>query len=152
MAPLTPRIAPVFDSIVLRWQSRLDTLVKSGAWAAVAVLAGGAALLFVGAAVFLRAEEEFGPIRTSLGFAGFFLIVAMIAAIGLSVVRRRARLREARIAAAVAQAVPPWWLDPRLLTTGLSLGRTLGGRRALSVGLVGAFVVGMLLSRGIDRR
>jgi hypothetical protein len=43
-------------------------------------------------------------------------------------------------------------MDPRLISTGLSLGRTLGGRRALSLGLVGAFVVGMMLSRGVDRR
>ncbi|WP_210208682.1 hypothetical protein, partial [Rhodoplanes roseus] len=65
---------------------------------------------------------------------------------------RRAARREAIVAQSVAASVPPWWMDPRLLTTGLTLSRSLGGRRMLSLGLVGAFVVGLLLSRGVDRR
>lgn len=142
----------MFDSIILRWQSRADALVRSGVWAVIAGLALGGALAFLGVAVFIRAQEDFGPIRTSLGFAGFFLVIAAIATIGLISVRRAARRREALVAQSVAQSVPPWWMDPRLITTGLSLSRTLGGRRALSLGLVGAFVVGMMLSRGVDRR
>jgi hypothetical protein len=151
VAALSGRTA-VFDGILLRWQSRLDAFVKSSVWASIASMALGVALVFFGIAVFLRAQEDFGTIRTSLGFAGFFLVVAAIAATGLMAVRRTARRRETIVAQSAAQAVSPWWMDPRLLTTGLSLGRTLGGRRALSLGLVGAFVVGVLLSRGVERR
>ncbi|MDC7785661.1 hypothetical protein PQJ75_06120 [Rhodoplanes sp. TEM] len=142
----------MFEALALRWQARFDTLVKSGVWAALAAVGLAGALVFVGAAVFLRAEQEFGAIATSLGFAGFFFVIAAIAAIGLAVVRRRAARREAIVAQSVAASVPPWWMDPRLLTTGLALSRSLGGRRVLSLGLVGAFVVGLLLSRGVDRR
>ncbi|NVO14125.1 MAG: hypothetical protein HXX10_08820 [Rhodoplanes sp.] len=142
----------MLDGIVRRWQSRLDALVRSSVWASIVGLALGGALVFSGVAVFIRAQEDFGTIGTSLGFAMFFLVVAAIAAVGLFVVRRTARRREAIVARSAAQAVPPWWMDPRLISTGLSLGRTLGGRRALSLGLVGAFVIGMMLSRGVDRR
>lgn len=142
----------MFEGIALRWQARLDTLVKSGVWAAIAAAASFGALVFLGAAVFIRAQEEFGAMATSLGFAGFFLLVALIGAVGLAVVRRRAARREAIVAQSVAAAVPPWWMDPRLVTTGLALGRSLGGRRMLSLGLVGAFVIGLVLSRGVDRR
>lgn len=142
----------MFDGIILRWRSRLDAVVKGGVWASVAGLALGIALVFFSVAVFVRAQEDFGTIATSLGFAIFFLAVAAIAAVGLMMVRRTARRREAVAAQMAAQSVPPWWTDPRLISTGLSLGRALGGRRALSLGLVGAFVVGMMLSRGVDRR
>lgn len=151
MAALSGRTA-VFDGIIHRWQLRLDALVKGGVWASIAGLALGVALVFFGVAVFIRAQEDFGTIATSLGFAIFFLAIAAIAAVGLMTVRRTARRREALVAQSAAQSVPPWWTDPRLISTGLSLGRTLGGRRALSLGLVGAFVVGMMLSRGVDRR
>ena len=46
----------------------------------------------------------------------------------------------------------PAWLDPQLLSTVLSLGKTLGPRRTAWIGLVGAFAVGLLLSRGADKR
>jgi hypothetical protein len=151
VAALSGRTA-VLDGIALRWRTRLDALVKSSVWASIAGLALGVALVFLGVAVFVRAQEEFGTIATSLGFAVFFLAVAAVAAIGLMTVRRAARRRAAAVARSATQAGPPWWMDPRLISTGLSLGRTLGGRRALSLGLVGAFVVGMMLSRGVDRR
>ncbi|MFD2181768.1 hypothetical protein [Rhodoplanes azumiensis] len=141
----------MFEGITLRWQARLDTLVKSGVWGAITALASFGTLVFLGAAVFVLAREEFGTVATSLGFAGFFLLVALIGATGLAVIRRRAARREAIVARSVAAAAPPWWMDPRLVTTGLALGRSLGGRRMLSLGLVGAFVVGLVLSRGVDR-
>jgi hypothetical protein len=79
------------------------------------------------------------------GFGVVFLALALLAVIGLLVFRRSARRREARSAqlAAPAQAAPPAWLDPQLLSTVLSLGKTLGPRRTAWIGLVGAFAVGV---------
>ena len=51
------------------------------------------------------------------GFGVVFLALALLAVIGLLVFRRSARRREARIAQLAAQAAPPAWLDPQLLST-----------------------------------
>jgi hypothetical protein len=141
----------VFEGIILRWRTRVDALVKCGVWGAIAIVALFAALLFFGAAVFVVAQAEFGTIRTLLGFAGCFLAVALLAAIGLTVARRTAERRQSRIAQTAASAAP-WWLDPRLLAAGLDFGKTLGGRRTIAIGLVGAFLVGLWLSRSVDRK
>jgi hypothetical protein len=142
----------VFEGIILRWRTRVDAVVKCGVWGAIAIVALFAALLFFGAAVFVVAQAEFGTIRTLLGFAGCFLAVALLAAIGLTVARRTAERRQSRIAQTAASAAAPWWLDPRLLAAGLDFGKTLGGRRAIAIGLVGAFLVGLWLSRSVDRK
>jgi hypothetical protein len=142
----------VFERIVLRLRTRVDALVKCGVWGAIAGVAMLAALLFFGAAIFMVAQAEFGTIRTLLGFAGFFVLVALLAAIGLSVARRSADRPPARIAQSAGSAATPWWLDPRLLAAGFDLGKTLGGRRTIAVGLAGAFLVGLLLSRNVDRK
>jgi TM2 domain-containing membrane protein YozV len=136
---------------MLRWRSGVDALVQRSMWAALLGLALLGALTFFGAAVFLLAQAEFGTVRTLLGFGFFFVALALMAAIGLSLARRKARRRQA-VAAQAASAAAPWWLDSRLLATGLDLSRTLGGRRAISVGLAGAFLVGLWLSRSVDRK
>jgi hypothetical protein len=138
--------------MVLRWQAKVDAVVKGGAWIAVAAFALLVSLAFLGVAVFVWAQEAYGTILTCLGFAAIFLGFALVATIGLLVFRRNLRQREARIAQLAAQAPPPAWLDPRLLSTVLSLGKTLGPRRTAWIGLVGAFALGLLLSRGADKR
>ena len=142
----------MFEGIILRWRRRVDALVKCGVWGAIAIIAMLAALVFFGAAIFMVAQAEFGTLRTLLGFAGFFLLVALLVAIGLSLARRTADRPPARIAQSAASAAAPWWLDPRLLAAGLDLGKTLGGRRTIAIGLAGAFLVGLLLSRNVDRK
>lgn len=142
----------MFEGLILRWRMRVDALLRCGAWGAIAVVALLAALLFAGAAVFVLAQAEFGTIRTLLGFAGAFLAVALIAAIGLAVTRANAQRRDARLAATSAPVVPSWLLDPRLLGVGLDLGKKLGGRRTVAIGLVGAFLVGLWLSRNVDKK
>ncbi|NVO16937.1 MAG: hypothetical protein HXX10_23165 [Rhodoplanes sp.] len=142
----------MLEGLVLRWQAKVDAVVKSGLWVAVATFALLVSFAFLGAALFIWAQEIYGAIRTCLGFAAFFLALALIAVIGLLVFRRSVWRREARIAQQAAHAAPPAWLDPQVLSTVLSLGKTLGPRRAAWIGLVGAFAVGLLLSRGADKR
>ena len=135
----------MFEGIILRWRIRLEALVKSGVWGAIAIIGLIVALLFAGAAVFVLAQAEYGTIRALLGFAGLFLAIALLATIGP--VTRRSAERKVRAASANAPAVPSWLLDPRLLAAGLDFGKTLGGRRTIAIGLVGAFLVGLWLSR-----
>ena len=141
----------VFERIILRWRIRLEALVKSGVWGAIAIIGLIVALLFAGAAVFVLAQAEYGTIRTLLGFAGAFLAIALFAAIGLAVTRWSAE-RKTRAALASAPALPSWLLDPRLLAAWLDVGKTLGGRRTIAIGLVGAFLVGLWLSRNLDQK
>ena len=114
----------MFEGTILRWRTRIDALVKCGVWGAIATVALLVALSFFGAAVFVVAQAEFGTIRTLLGFAGCFLAVALLAAIGLTVARRK---RQSWIAQTAASAAAPWWLDARLLAAGLDFGKTRGG-------------------------
>lgn len=140
----------MFEALTMRMRMRIESVVQRGVWAAVALVALLAALIFFGAAVFHLARAEFGTLPALLGFGGFFLAVALLAAIAISVARRNDRRRQAMFAQSGPAAAP--WLDPRLLATGLTLTRTLGGRRALAIGLAGAFLVGLWLSRSVDRK
>jgi hypothetical protein len=141
----------VFEGLFLRWRIRIDALIKSGVWGLIAIIGLIVALLFAGAAVFVLAQAEYGTVRTLLGFAGAFLAIALFAAIGLAVTRWSAE-RKTRAALASAPALPSWLLDPRLLAAGLDFGKTLGGRRTIAIGLVGAFLVGLWLSRNLDQK
>lgn len=140
----------MFESIILRWRMRVEALVKCGIWGAIAIVALFGALLFFGAAVFVFVQAEYGTLPTLLGFGGLFLAVALIAVIALIIVRAAAARRQARIAATASPAAA--LLDPSLLAAGLSFGKTLGGRRTIAIGLVGAFIVGLWLSRNIDKK
>jgi hypothetical protein len=140
----------VFEGIILRWRMRVEALVKCGIWGAIAIVALLGALLFLGAAVFIFAQAEYGTLPTLLGFGGLFLAVALIAVIALVIVRAAAARRQAQIAATASPAAA--LLDPSLLAAGLNFGKTLGGRRTIAIGLVGAFIVGLWLSRNIDKK
>jgi hypothetical protein len=140
----------VFEGIILRWRTRVEALVKCGIWGAIAIVALLGALLFFGAAVFIFAQAEYGTLPTLLGFGGLFLAVALIAVIALVIVRAAAARRQTRIAATASPAAA--LLDPSLLAAGLNFSKTLGGRRAIAIGLVGAFIVGLWLSRNIDKK
>ncbi len=140
----------MFEGIIERWRTQIDALVKSGLWATIALCALAAAFVFFGAAVFVVAQAEFGTVPTFFGFAGFFLVIALIAVIVLGVIRRRAERRQAEIARAAAKARPQWWADPAVMSAGLELSKTLGARRAIAIGVV-AFLIGLLISRNIDK-
>ncbi|MEZ5889654.1 MAG: hypothetical protein R3D52_04930 [Xanthobacteraceae bacterium] len=140
----------MFEGIILRWRTRVEALVKCGIWGAIAVVALLGALLFLGAAVFVYAQAEFGTLPTLLGFGGLFLAVALIAVIAIAVVRAAAARRQQRIAATASPIAA--LLDPGLIAAGLNLGKTLGGRRTIAIGLVGAFIVGLWLSGNIEKK
>jgi type VI protein secretion system component VasK len=128
-------------------KERLDAAVKTSAWSAVAGLAALIMLGFLCAALFLYLQDWRGPIVACLILAGGFLVVVLIAVTAIALVRQRqARLARAR-AQQANQAAGQWLLDPVVMTTALQVARTLGLRRAAPVLLLGAFVMGLVLSR-----
>ena len=125
-------------------KDRIDTAMKAG-WCAIA---GAAALVMLGffcAALFLLMAERNGPIVACLVLGGIFLLIIIIAAIAFANIRRR-RAQRGRLACANASA--RWWRDPAVIAAGLQIGRTLGAvGRALPLVLLGAFAMGLVLSR-----
>ena len=127
-------------------KERLDAAVKTSAWSAVAVAAALTMLGFLCAALFLYLQNWRGPIVACLILAGAFLLVALIAIVAIALLRQR-QARLARARAQANQAAGQWLRDPVMVTTALQVARTLGLRRAAPLLLVGAFVVGLVLSR-----
>jgi hypothetical protein len=125
-------------------KDRIDTAAKVTGWCATAIAAALVMLGFFCAALFLWVAERNGPIVACLVLGGIFLLIFIIAAIALANVRRR-RAQRARLARANAAA--QWWRDPAVIATGLQIGRSLGAGRALPLVLLGAFAIGLVLSR-----
>lgn len=127
-------------------KERLDAAVKTSLWSAVAAAAALTMLGFLCAALFLYLQNWRGPIVACLILAGAFLLVILIAVAAIALVRQR-QARLARARAQANQAAGHWLRDPVVVTTALQVARTLGFRRAAPVLLLGAFVVGLVLSR-----
>jgi hypothetical protein len=125
-------------------KDRIDAAMKATGWCAIA---GAAALVMLGffcAALFLWMAERNGPIVACPVLGGIFLLIMIIAAIAFANLRRR-RVQRARLARANAAA--QWWRDPAVIATGLQIARTLGIGRTLPLVLLGAFAMGLVLSR-----
>ena len=136
-------VSNLFQSLAAHLKARIDVALKSTACGMIAALALVIAVAFFCAAGFVALATRLGTIEACLVFGGAFLALAVTAAIVLLLLRRRASRRRPTIAQAI---------DPQALAVGAEIYRLLGGRRAASVGLVGAFIVGILLSRSIARK
>jgi hypothetical protein len=126
---------------------RLDAGRKTLIWVVVAIGAASVAVGLLCAALFIWMDEHFGPIWACLTLAGAFLLVVCIAVSAIVSIRRR----QARILAVRKQSAATLLRDPTVLSIALQVGRTLGFKRAIPLALVGAFLVGMVLSRSAPR-
>jgi hypothetical protein len=126
---------------------RLDTGMKALIWGSIASSAAVVALGLLCAALFIAIDARFGPIWACVALAGAFLLVVCIATAAMVSIRRR----QARILAVRRQSAPSLLRDPAVLTLALQIGRTLGFKRAIPLVLLGAFVVGVVLSRSGSR-
>lgn len=133
----------MFQGLICYIKARIDVALKSAACGTIAAVAVTVALAFFCAAGFIALEARLGVIDACIVFGGAFLFVALTAATLLLVLRRRAARNRARLIHA---------LDPQALAMGAEVVRLLGGRRAASIGLVGAFIVGVLLSRSLPKK
>jgi hypothetical protein len=121
--------------------------MKALIWGVIAASAAAVAVGLLCAALFIWIDGWYGPIWACIVLAGAFLLVVCIAAAAIASIRRR----RARVLAVRQQSAPPLLRDPAVLSLALQMGRTLGFKRAIPLVLVGAFLVGVVLSRSASR-
>jgi hypothetical protein len=135
----------VFQGLVTQLKIKLSRAIKAAACATIALTGAMLAVCFFGAAGFVWLSHQYGLINACLVFGGLFVLVALIAGFVLAVLRRRAPAQPAK-----ARLAP--LADPKLVAIGLEIVRALNGRRVGPAGLIGAFIVGILLSRGTSEK
>ncbi len=122
--------------VTLTIQSKTGATPAVIVWLAVVAIASLTAFAFLCVAAYAWLLTLFGSVYAGLIAAGFFIVVAAIAGMFSAATRRRARERAILERAARAHA-GSWLLDPKILTTALQVGRTLGWQRILPVALLG---------------
>ncbi|MGA2895259.1 MAG: hypothetical protein ABSE22_20535 [Xanthobacteraceae bacterium] len=125
--------------ITLSIQARNGASPAVMLWFGVIMLAMLAAFVFLCVAGYDWLALQFGSVLAGLIMAGVFVAIAILAAIVCALIRRRVRERAILARAARAHA-PSWLLDPRLLSTAVEAGRSIGWQRIVPVALVGFMV------------
>jgi hypothetical protein len=124
-------------------EARLAVQSKTGAtagvfiWLGLAALAAFAAFAFLCVAAYAWLASRYGNVYGGLIAAGFFILIAVIAALLSALMRRRARDRAILERAAHTHAAQSWLLDPRILATAMQIGRSLGWQRLIPIALLG---------------
>jgi hypothetical protein len=134
----------VIETLLAHAKAKAARTAQSMALAVVAGVAGLVALAFFLAALFAWLAPQFGAVAACLMFAGGFVVIALAAAVTVVVLRRRPPPP-----LDVAAAMP--WNDPTVMM-GLDLAKSLGEKRGGAISLLGAFAVGILLSRTLGRK
>jgi uncharacterized membrane protein required for colicin V production len=109
-------------------------------WLLIAVASLVLAVGFLCAATFIWLEDRFGGVTAGLILGGAFLLVAILAAFAGWITRMRNMEQARRELAARSHA---GWLDPKFLTVGIEIGRTLGWRRIMTLAAVGVLAAGL---------
>ena len=122
--------------ITLAVQAR--TGVTAGLFVAlgILILAALTAFVFLCVAGYDWLALHFGSVYAALIMAGVFVLIAVIAAVSAMVSRSHAKQRAILERAAHSRG-GSWLLDPKLMSTAVSLGRSLGWQRLLPVALLG---------------
>lgn len=94
------------------------------------------AFAFVCVAAYDWLTTLFGSVFAALIVAGFFLLVAAIAAMIGAAARQRAKQRAILERAAHSHG-GSWLLDPKILATAAQVGRSLGWQRLVPIALLG---------------
>jgi hypothetical protein len=104
--------------------------------AAVIVVASLTAFAFLCVAAYDWLTLSFGGVVAGLAMAAIFVAIAATATVLGALTRRR--VRERAVLERAARAHPPLWLlDPKILATGIQVGRSLGWQRIASIALLG---------------
>ena len=126
------------------FKEKAGTALQLTSLATAVAFAGFVTLVFLCAAAFVYVLQTYGLIQACLTGAGFFLVVALIAA-GFYVARRNRA--EVRAAEAAKSAVHTALADPMLLAVGLQVIRAIGVKRLIPILAVGGLALGLLASR-----
>jgi hypothetical protein len=121
--------------LALNAQIRAGLSIHALIWAGVAVLCAALAFLLLLIAAFFWLADRYDPIKAGLVLGGLFVVIALVAALGSLIIRRRSITR-ARAELAQRQKVNAGWLDPKLLAAGLQMGQGIGWRRLGSLAVV----------------
>jgi hypothetical protein len=143
----------VFENLLATARAEYQRIVMTTICGVIIAVCALVAVLFVAIAVFVWISEHYGTVTAALSMAGFFAVVALIAAgvaaYAASVARERARKQaedEKRERAEAAKNAPPAWLDPALIPTLLPIGiqalRVGLRHRGLLLALIGSVAVG----------
>ena len=129
------------------WLQHMKLAIKArgvspalAAWGVVAGIAFAVTLVLLTVAAFIWLERVYDSLTAALVLSGFYLLVAIVAAVTLAVSRRRT-MERARLQLAARKAQP--WIDPRLLAIGLELGRSIGWKKGLPLAAVGVIAAGI---------
>jgi hypothetical protein len=125
---------------MLAVQSRSGITATFIVWLVVAMMAASTAFAFLCVAAYVWLALHMSSVFAGLVMAALFAVIAIIGLIVCLLARRRARERAILERAARAHA-PSWLLDPKILSTAVQVGRTLGWQRAIPLALVGIMVV-----------
>jgi len=109
-------------------------------WALVAVAGAAATAFFLIFAVFIWLAERYDPLAAALILCGFFLLLAILAAV-LSLISHRRTVERAKLALAARRKT--LWYDPNFLATGLQIGRALGWQKLVPLIAVGLLAAGL---------
>jgi hypothetical protein len=110
-------------------------------WCAIALVALVLALVFFCTAGFVWLASRYDGVTAGLILGGGFLILAILAAFAGWLTRRH-NIAQARLELA-ARSQQSGWLDPKLLTVGLEIGRTIGWRRLATLAAVAVLAAGL---------
>jgi fatty acid desaturase len=131
----------------LAMQARSGVTPALFVWLAIILVALLTAFAFFCVAGYVWLSLQLGAVFAGLVAAGVFLLIALIAAIALTLSRRQAKQRAILERAARAQASSSWLLDPKILNVAMQAGRTLGWQRLIPVALIG-FLAAQWLREG----
>jgi hypothetical protein len=126
----------VLREVMLTIQARNGLNIAVLVWTAVMGIALATAFAFACVAGYDALALVVGSVFAGLIMAGIFILVALLSHWIAALARRRARERAVLARAARAHA-PSWMLDPRLLSTAVQAGRSLGWQRIVPVVLFG---------------
>jgi hypothetical protein len=110
-------------------------------WFAIVLISLVLALGFFCAAAFVWLASRYDGVSAGLILGGGFLVLAILAAFAGWLTRRH-NIAQARLELA-PRSQSSGWLDPRLLTVGLEIGRTLGWRRLATLAAVAVLAAGL---------
>src|SRR3954454_2089688 len=134
----------MFESLLAPWRAKFRLAISATACYAIAGVAGAIAFAFALAALYSWLAQLFSPIVACLTIAGAFLVIAIIP---ILIYGAKQRAEEKRVAEAVAKARATQWISPATLSLGLQAARIVGRNRGLAAAVVGALLVGWLISQ-----
>jgi hypothetical protein len=129
-------IKGLMREVTLAIQAKTGATPAVFVWLAIALFAALTAFVFLCVAAYDWLATLFGSVFAGLIVAGFFIVIAAIAAIASAIARRSAKQRAILERAARAQS-GGWLLDPKLLATAMDIGRSIGWQRLVPIALFG---------------